>query len=239
MNAELLENLGLTKAEIKVYLCLLELNSASASEIAERCGIYRKNAYDALGRLIKKGLVGFAKVETKTIFIATEPQKLLDFLEVRKSEIRSILPELKKIYRAKPAFDDVAVFKGKNGLKSIFEELLKSRANYDLFGSAEKFKEILPYYYPIYQRKKAENKVQCRGIYSENERGKEYVKEFIGEARFLHKEFVNQLSTTMVYDPNVAIIIWKENPIGIVIKSPEVAESYKRYFEMLWANAKT
>ena len=162
MKTELLENLGMTKSEIKVYLCLLELNSASATEIAERSTLYRKNTYDALNRLIKKGLVGFAKVENKIIYTATDPHKLLEFIDIRRSEIESTLPELRKIYKSTPRYDEVTVYKGKEGLKTIFEDILKSKANYDKFGSGEKFKQYLNFYYPQYQKKKERtwNKVQ-------------------------------------------------------------------------------
>jgi len=238
MDTELLENLGLTKSEIKIYLNLLELNSASASEIAEKSGLYRKNTYDALNRLIKKGLVSSVRVENKRIFNAANPQRLLDFVELRKKEIEAMLPELKAIYKSPPLKDDVTVYKGKEGLKTIFEDIIKAKLNYAKFGSGEKFKEFLPYYYAQYQKKKIENNIRCRAVYSENERNEAFVKEFIGEVRFLSKEFINP-STTIIYGNKVAIIIWKENPLGILINSKEVAESYKYYFELLWAESKS
>ena len=236
MNTEFLENIGLTRSEISVYLSLLEFNSASASEIAEKSGLYRKNTYDALNRLIKKGLVSSAKVETKQIFSATNPQRLLEFVELRKNEIQGMLPELNSIYTLPRTADEVTVFKGKEGLKTIFEEILKAKLNYDKFGSGDKFKEFLPYYYPHFQNRKTENGINCRAIYSENERYLDSVKEFIGEVRFLPKEFIHP-STTFVFGDRVAVLIWKENPLGILISSKEVSESYRYYFELLWSNS--
>jgi len=95
----------------------------------------------------------------------------------------------------------------------------------------------LPYYYTIYQKKKSAKKIKCRAIHSEHERNEEFVKEFIGEVRFLPKEFVSP-STTMIYGNNIAIIIWRENPIGILINSAEVAETYRYYFQLLWKISK-
>ena len=236
MNIELLENLGLTKSEIKVYLALLELNSASVSIIAEKSNLYRRNVYDSLSKLMKKGLVSFAIVEKKKVFNAADPQHLVEFIELRKKEVQSILPELKEIYKATPLADEVMVFKGKEGLKTIFENIIKTKADYDKFGAGEKFKDLLAYYYSRYQELKVENKIHCRAIYSENERHEKFVKEFVGEVRFLPKAFINPL-TTIIYEWKVAIIIWKENPFGIVINSKEVAESYKYYFELLWTNS--
>jgi predicted transcriptional regulator len=237
MRYDLLTNLGLTKSEVRVYLGLLRFNASSASEISENTGIYRKNVYDALNRLIKKGLVSSAKVETKRIFYAANPQRLLEFLDVRKNEIKSILPELKTIYKSPLLKDNVTVFKGREGLKTIFEDIIKAKVNYDKFGSGEKFKELLPFYYPQYQKKKAYNQIKCRAIYSENERHDDFVKEFIGNTRFLPKEFINP-ATTIIYGGKVAILIWKESPIGILINSRDVAESYRYYFESLWANSR-
>jgi len=236
MNTQYLQNLGFTKTEIRIYLCLLHLGSASVSEIASKTSAYRKNIYDTLDRLAKKGLVSSAKVETKRVYTAASPQKLLEFLDIRKIELQSIIPELKLIYRAKPNMDNVTVFKGKDGLKTIFEDIIKSKKNYNNFGSDYQFKELLPYYYPHYQKMKSLNKIKCRAIYSENERDNAFVKEFVGVKRFLPKEFMNPAST-IIYGKKVAIIIWKNNPLGILINNSEVAESYNYYFESLWASA--
>lgn len=236
MKIDLLENLGLTKTEIKVYVTLLELNTAPVSEIAERCGVYRKNVYDSLSKLVKKGLVSFANVERRKVFRAEDPKHLVDFIDFRKKEIQSLLPHLKAIYKAPPVMDDVMVYKGKEGIKMILENVMETKKDYDLFGAGEKFKDFLPHYYSQYQKRKRENNIKCRAIHSENERHEEFVQEFIGDVRFLPKEFINS-STTRIYGNKIAIIIWKENPFGIIINSSEVAESYKYYFELLWASA--
>ena len=40
MNTKILEDLGLTKSEIKVYLALLELGSSSAGDILKKANIH-------------------------------------------------------------------------------------------------------------------------------------------------------------------------------------------------------
>ncbi len=238
MKQETLENLGLKKSEIKVYLTLLESNSASASEISEKSDMHRKNVYDALYHLHKLGLIGYSQIETKRIFHATDPQKLVDIIDSRKKEMQEILPELKALYRSPSSTDNVTLFTGKEGLKTIFEDILNSKKNYDKLGTEEKFKEFLPHYYSQYQKKKSEKRIHCRAIYSENERNKDFVTEFSGEVRFLPKKFINP-ATTIIYGHKIAIIIWKEIPIGILIDSEGASESYKYYFETLWMITKS
>lgn len=237
MRSELLQNIGLTKSEVKVFLTLLEFNSSSASQIAEKTGYYRKNTYDTLRKLIKKGLVSSVKIRNKQIFNATNPQRLLEFIELRKREIQEILPELKELYRLPPPAEEVMVFKGNEGLKTIFESIISTRIDYDKYGSGEKFKEFLPHYYPQYQRKKKENKINSRAVCSDHERNKDFVKEFIGKTRFLSGNFKHS-TTTIIYGNTVVIITWNENPLGMVIKSEEIARSYKYYFEILWNASK-
>ena len=53
------EQLGLTKSESKIYLTLLDYGSMLAGKVAEKAGIHRRNVYDALHRLIEKGLVSY------------------------------------------------------------------------------------------------------------------------------------------------------------------------------------
>ena len=239
MNTEILEQIGLSRNEIKVYFALLELDQSSATPIVKKADIPNSKVYPTIEKLIKKGLVSYAKVEHRRIYNAANPEKLLEFLDVKKREVQSILPQLKAIYKSPPAHEEAFfVFKGKNGVKSIFEGIARSKSDYDKLGSEGKFKEIFPYYYNQYQSRKKESKIKCRIICSSNEKGSEAVKEAFGRIRFLPSHFLNP-STIIVYSNKVAIIVWKDEPIGILMNSEEVANSWKYYFELLWKIAES
>ena len=70
---ELLKQFNLTDNEIKVYLSLLELGSALVGDITKKTGIHRRNVYDCIERLVKKGLVGYVSNNNRKFFRATEP----------------------------------------------------------------------------------------------------------------------------------------------------------------------
>ena len=57
----LLSELGLTENESTVYEMLLRDGPSLAGKITQKTGIHRRNVYDCLERLNKKGLVGFVK----------------------------------------------------------------------------------------------------------------------------------------------------------------------------------
>ena len=73
---------------------------------------------------------------------------------------------------------------------------------------------------------------------------KDFLKERIGwlnslnltEARYLPKEYNSPVSTNICGD-EVVFILWKKNPLVIQIVNEELAEPYRKYFEVLWGIA--
>ena len=69
MNEQLLEDIGLTKGEIKVYLTLLKLRETTTGKIIEEAQISSGKIYEILDKLIKKGLVSYIiKDKTSKIY---------------------------------------------------------------------------------------------------------------------------------------------------------------------------
>ena len=94
MNTEVLEQLGLTEAESKVYLALLELGSSQAGKITSKTGIHRRTVYDSIERLIEKGLVSFISQNNIKFFESVDPQQLLEILKEKQDNLKQILPQL-------------------------------------------------------------------------------------------------------------------------------------------------
>ena len=59
MDTKILERVGLTKNEIKIYLALLELGTTTTGPLTRKAGIHASRVYESLNNLIKKGLVSF------------------------------------------------------------------------------------------------------------------------------------------------------------------------------------
>ena len=58
------------------------------------------------------------------------------------------------------------------------------------------------------------------------------------EIKYVPSEFHSSVST-YIFDGKVALLMWVENPLGILIEHKEVYESYRNYFEYLWKTAKS
>ena len=97
---EALQEIGLSKTESKVYLALLELGSALAGKITKKSGINRTNVYDALERLIEKGLVTYIIQANRKVFEPVDPNKLQEILKEKQDKLDSLMPELQLKYKS-------------------------------------------------------------------------------------------------------------------------------------------
>jgi len=236
MEPEKLVRLGFTNTEAKIYLILLKLGQAQAGLISKRSQINRTTTYDALERLLKKGLIKYTIQANKKVFKPSKPEQVLNYLKEQEKLADEIIPELNKIYETIEEKEEFNLYKGIKGIRSILQDILNYK-EYIAFGSSGKFLEIMKHDFLLFQKRKKELKVKSRVILKNSSRKSESVKESYASFKFIPDEF-SAPTTTFVYGKNTAIIIWSEIPLAIVIHSQEVSESYSHYFELLWKIAK-
>ena len=101
----LLQQIGLTNAEINVYLALLELGSSTTGPIVEKSKASSSKIYEILEKLLQKGLVSFVIKNGMKHFEASDPQRLLDYLKEKETALKTqeqglqqMLPELEFIF---------------------------------------------------------------------------------------------------------------------------------------------
>ncbi len=232
---DVLEDFGLTKLESKVYLTLLDLGPSLAGLITRKSGIHRRTVYDALERLMQKGLVGYIIKNNRRYFEASDPERLLELLKEREETVKNIIPELKLKYEKTFDKAETLFFKGKNGLKTVFEDQLNIKKEILVLGASSLTSEVLKYYFNWFDKRRIEKKVKLKLIYSEDARKKRDIK--FAEVKYLK---VNDSNTAVnIYDDRVAIVHWKkENPFVILIKDKDISDSYRNYFNLIWGIAK-
>jgi sugar-specific transcriptional regulator TrmB len=235
MDTEKLQKIGLNMNEAKVYLALLKIGSGQAGKVSKESQINRTTTYDSLERLIEKGLVTFVIEANKKVFRPVAPERLLDQVKEREKTIHEILPELNSVFKESKEKEESDIFRGRKGIKSILQDILNYK-EYIAFGSSGRFLEIMKHDFEIFQKQKKELKIDARVILSKSSRNTEQVKIAYTKFRYIKDEFSSP-TTTFVYDDKTAIIVWSETPIATLITSKEVADSYRKYFELLWKEA--
>ena len=236
---EKLKKLGLTENEAKVYSALLELGSTNAGKIIKKTRLHRNIVYDNLDKLMDKGLVVFITVRGIKHFETTKPTELKDYIEKQKQDIlekerlvNEILPQIEK-GREIAEREEAAIFKGKKALRNVLDEVTESKTEIMLFATGWGMKETMGAYYQQWYLKLKENKIKGRALLSKSAKIKE---EFPYKIKYVSEKFILP-STIIVYENKVLNIIWKPELMGILIVNKDVAESYKRWFEVLWGKS--
>ena len=227
---KVLERLGFEKKESKIYLALLKLGSIGVGGVSKETGIERTLCYSILQKLIDKGMVSYILKGSVKQFSASNPEKLLQDLKEKQEEFEKILPNLMSLTKAKRENTSAEIYQGKEGLKSILKDVIKEKKDYLVFGEEGRFQEVLPIYSEQFMKKIEEAKIKERVLV---QKGKKIVKSKNSRFRYVSKEYLSPTST-IVYGSKIAIMIWSEPFLVVLIENKEVADSYKNYFELLW-----
>ncbi len=243
MEKQTLIKIGLTDNEAEIYLALLSLGPSLVSKIVEKTRINRTHIYDRLSNLMKKGLVSYVIKNNRKHFYAAEPKRLLRYLEEKQEEIekereevQAILPKLERIIPERKD-ESVEVYEGKEGLKTILEDIIRSKKDILTYGSEGNFSNVLKFYFKHYLTRLEKTGITMKVLFNYDSSKEPFNRKF-AEARYLPKQYKTPTETT-IYGNKVVIFLLTENPKAILIKSKTASESYRKYFNLLWRMGRT
>lgn len=232
-----LMDLGLGKSEAEIYLALIRLGKSTSTELTKETGIHRSYIYDILEKLREKGLVSQIKEGGKQYFLPAEPERLKDYLNEKIDIFNRILPELNKLKKSKAEETSVEVYKGRQGLKILLNDMINEAKDYFAFGVIHYFEDerfISKTFVDQWLRRMNHKNVKERMIL---EKGTHVSPTKNSEFRYLPKEYLFT-SSFIIYGDKVAIFVWEEPLLQILIKNKEIAKSYITQFNTLWKIAK-
>jgi sugar-specific transcriptional regulator TrmB len=250
MNTKILEEVGLTGNEVKVYLALMELGSVTAGEILKKIELHRGAVYDTLDKLMEKGLVSYVVRANRKYFEAANAKNFLDVVEKKeektqqeRQELMQLIPQLEGRRKLGKAPQEVTLYKGNKGLKSIFQDWLEENKEILVIGAyaeeAVSLKYHMAYSLPGFHNKRVAQKQVMKFVFPQQSiaRAKQLKEYKYTPVRILPAPFAS-VTSIQIYGDKVATIMWSSEPIGIVVRSKEVAKSYRDYFSVLWNMAR-
>lgn len=230
-----LEKIGLSPNEIKVYLTLNDHGSCKAGRISKLARLDRSSAYNALKLLQEKGFVSYVMVGEIKWFQAVGPRRILDYLKEQQEEVQAILPELQERHQRKKIEGQVRMFKGYKGVKSVFLDMVRTGKDNCVFGSEGQFSEKMKDFAYQFDRMKKEKGFKTKMLIRKGRQ--ELGNKNLTEHRYL-PGIEESPAVTNIYGDKIAIIIWTDEPEGIIIENAAAAKAYKSYFDSMWKNAK-
>jgi len=236
-----LEEIGLTKSEIVVYSTLLKFGSVKVGELMKQLSLHRSRVYEAINRLIEKGLVSYVIKNRVKFFAASDPERLLVYLEEQKEKlgekeesIKKIIPELKRQISSLMPQAEAHVLSGKEGFKTMRKDVLRQKQTLYLIGAIGKEDQAVKYFFPNFDKLRIKSKIGMKVLYDSEVKGKSITKLELMETKFLPKEYSSP-AVINVYADRVVNVLWKEdNPICFMIINKEIADSYRKWFELMW-----
>jgi len=242
MYEELLEGIGLTRGESKVYLTLLKVGETTTGKIIDESGLSSGKIYEILERLIKKGLVAYIVKEKTKYFSATTPKKILEYVDLRKKELEErrekvsdILPSLVNLQK-KEEYSAV-IYKGIQGFKTAIYEALDGLSKGDewvAFGVGLKSSEQVGNIWNHFNKELTRKKIPTKMIVTT-----EYPLEGLKIPKLMQVRIIpNEATAPMSISSDVVMIYnWKELSV-IKITNKDIADSFRKFFYNLWKISK-
>ena len=239
-----LQALGLSEKEAKVYLAALELGPDTVQNIAKKAGINRPTAYLQIESLKQKGIISEVEKDSKVLIMAESPERLSSLLntyekelEFKKKELERILPNLSELFTGTGEKPKVKFYEGRGGIRAIEEDFLKTKSK-EIYGfaNADKVYELFPEYLKGYSSKRVAQGIKSQMIYNRQAGplDKQDDEKMLRIAKHINYEKLPIDSDITIFGSKVAFLAYKDNPIGVLVESKEIAQTMQTLFKRIW-----
>lgn len=217
-----LEQYGFTNKQAKIYLATLELWHAPASTIARFCGEHRLTVYSILKELLKKWLVREVTKNKVNNYTAVSPEVIMQEYQAKYEALQAKMPELMAIAENFSSKPRLQFFEGEDGVKQVYEELLKTHEPLFAFLSDDDIApELKKYLNETFVAKRKKHKIHASVIVRNTKANKQY----------LSKTNKDKLTETRLIDSEMLglegeIILFGENKIAWALYSPKEMSAF-------------
>ena len=244
MIKEKLQKIGLTEGESQIYELLIETGETKAGTLVKKATLASSKVYDVLQKLVNKGLASFVIKNNVKHYQATPPERLVDFLEEKKLEIKQaqdemlkLIPIIKEKQNAKGEQSNTRMYMGKEGPKIALKELVeaskKDGYNYGYGTEENPFVEYYPHELKEFFNAEKKHNLRTLLIFTQGHKQKQPY----AQIKYLPSEFIARVRT-MIAGDKVFLIDFTKPFTTIIIENKQIAKSYKDHFLILWKLAK-
>lgn len=239
MDTTILEELGLSQGEIKVYLTLLKLGTTKVGNIIEKSAMASSAVHNSLNSLLEKGLVSFIKKGKIKYYNSSPPEYIGNFTK-QKLQIfnEEILPELKQTAKLSSDKQEAEVFEGIKGVTTALNLMIedsKKGEDYFFFSSYSSGKnQEIQEFFEKYDFNRKEKGLNVKGLAPRE------LKHLFEKRRYLKMKYpLIPIPADISMCKNCVVIIsWSEKPICYLLRSKEITEMYIEYFKKVWEMSK-
>ncbi len=235
MDTGILEELGLTNAEIKIYLALLEIGKTTAGPILKKTGLQNSVVHMTLDKLVKKGFASYIKKDRVKQYQATDPKNLLKLIDEKKERFQKIMPQL--LVRQKKEMQEAEIYEGVKGFKTMLYDFIKDskkQEEYLFFSFYTRDEETLTKIHIIY-KEFAKERLR-RGLVVKGVIPFEIKEQFKDRPDYKNLRFAKFpiLTNISIFQDKILFTPWEDKPVSYLIHSKQLADSFRVYFYSVW-----
>lgn len=250
MNKEyekLLTRLGLDDKESQIYLVVLTLQTATATEISKKSAISRTTCYGILEALVARGLVSKTDQSGVLKFNADNPELLATFVDNQKTEldilgqeIKKIIPDLKALRKEHSLKPGIEFFEGKNAVAAALQSdwsdvkrMAKEDETLYIHGNTEGIIKAWPGFLK-YAKKRVATGLKIKMLISdevEDERMKTVHKQHF-QIKQLPEKYSYRSGSHI--SSRKIILFDFDNSVVVILENESLAQMMRNFFDFMW-----
>lgn len=242
-----LMQLGCNEKHIRFYRANLELGGVTLLEITKKARLQRSTAYVVASELVSMGLINEDHKTYKKLFMAADPDVILQKLEAKHRQIgrssiafKEVLPELRAAHQTTLVRPRVRTFEGKQGLVAVWKNILSERQEILLWTNQEVEARVFgEKTHDLFIKERLVKKIPIRALAVHNAQGETLRS---GDVLSMRQTKLLPASThftseTYIYGNKVAILDIGADIFGVITENEQIAASQRAIFELAWSQA--
>lgn len=236
----ILEQMGYSKREAKVYLICLGLGSAPASVIATKADMKRTTVTEVLRRLTERGISECFLKKRTHYYSVLSPRLLYEKYSSTLLSLEQQLPMLASLVRSDVYHPFVSFFEGRQNLKRLYLDVLTAESEILCIYHPEKLQQYFTRKWIEEQfiRERVRKNIPIRGITPNSPLAHLLIQDQQKGVSLRHNRIIRdkamQLQNQIFVYANKVSIMSFEGEFGLLIESRELANTMRILFDMCW-----
>ncbi len=245
-HVKLLESIGLSQSEAKLYLANLRLGPASAIQLGQKVGITRQMVYTLLPQLLEKGLVKETTIGTKRLFEALGPEALEDRAGSILQQVKEAVPVLKTKQATNSSLPILSVYENPISMRQWYRRFMEEAKEGDqlfIWATNQTWLSADPDFLKEFLAFKKKNRIKDNIIAPNTPQSRAMAEKLKGEQPYAEYRFSDSWWHTdaekWLWGDSISYLTINENATNlIVIESRSLAEIEYFNFRQIWQSLK-
>lgn len=242
---ELLQSLGLTPNQAKLYGALLEKGPQKTKELAAASSVPRVLAYRTLDELVELGLAERDEKSTKVLrYAPIHPDSLLELGKKQVADSEETLSALQKnigtfvsLYNLQGGKPGVRFYAGKEGVRECINDALTSKTEICSYVDITAIEKHIPDISRDFAKARRRLKLKKKNIGVDTPDNRAEIEGYypdVTEERLIPWPTQKFGTVMQIYDGKVSYFAFEEPMIGVIIADSHIYEMHRSLFEFNW-----